>query len=106
MHSRANYILGTDRRLLQNVVVRYAWHNTDHYLVLGCLRRSAPTVHSCYLRKRTLFPIKLPTTPERVDRLFADLQEANPKPPCQERLRQAWISPETWRLVDARIAAR
>ena len=33
--SRMDYILGTDRRLLQNVAVRYPRHNTDHYLVLG-----------------------------------------------------------------------
>ena len=34
---RTDYILGTDRRLLQNVTVRDTRHNTDHYMVLGCL---------------------------------------------------------------------
>ena len=38
VRSQTNYILGTYRHLLQNVAVRDARHNTDHYLVLGCLR--------------------------------------------------------------------
>ena len=37
VRSRTEYILGTDRRLFQNVAVRDARKNTDHYLVLGCL---------------------------------------------------------------------
>ena len=37
VRSRTDYILGTDRRLLQNVAVRDPRHNTDHYMVLGCL---------------------------------------------------------------------
>ena len=35
--SQTEYILGTDRRLFQNVTARYPRHNTDHYLVMGCL---------------------------------------------------------------------
>ena len=35
VRSRTDYILGTDSRLFQNVAVRYAQHNTYHYLVLG-----------------------------------------------------------------------
>ena len=37
VRSRTDYILGTDRRLFKNVAVRDPWHNTDHYMVLGCL---------------------------------------------------------------------
>ena len=36
VRSRTDYILGTDRRLFQNVAVRDPRHNTDHYMVLGC----------------------------------------------------------------------
>ena len=37
VRSRTDYILGTDRRLFQNVAVQDPRHNTDHYMVLGCL---------------------------------------------------------------------
>ena len=43
--SRTNYILGTDHYLLQNVAVRDARPNTEHYLVLGCIRGAMPDVH-------------------------------------------------------------
>ena len=41
VRSRTDYILGTDRRLFKNVTVRDPRHNSDHYMVLGCLP-SAP----------------------------------------------------------------
>ena len=71
--SRTNYILGTDHLLLQNVTVRYARPNTDHYLVLGCLHIAAPDAHSLYLWKHTGFPSRPPKTPYGVDRLFYEL---------------------------------
>ena len=54
VRSRTKYILGTDRRLLQNMKAQDARHKTDHYLVLGCLHRSA---YSCYLKERNRFPL-------------------------------------------------
>ena len=41
VRSRTDYILGTDRRLFWSVSVFDPRHNTDHYMVLGCLS-SAP----------------------------------------------------------------
>ena len=41
VRSQTDYILGTDRHLFWNVSVWNPRHNTDHYMVLGCLR-SAP----------------------------------------------------------------
>ena len=41
VRSRTDYILGTDSRLFWNVSVWEPRHNTDHYMVLGCLH-SAP----------------------------------------------------------------
>ena len=38
---RTDYSLGTDRRIFRNVTVRDPRHNSDHYMVLGCLP-SAP----------------------------------------------------------------
>ena len=37
VRSQTNYILGIDSFLSQNVAVRDARHNTDHYLLLWCL---------------------------------------------------------------------
>ena len=37
------YLMGTDLHLLQKVSVRDNLHNTDHYLVMGCLCRSSAT---------------------------------------------------------------
>ena len=104
--SWANYILGTDSRLFQNVVVRDARHNTYHYLVLECLRRSETAAHSLYLGKCTLFPIRPPKTPDKLDRMFAKIRGSIPKPPWRERHRKVWISPDTWSLIDTRVAAR
>ena len=38
VRSRTGYILGTDRSLFRNVSVRDPRHNTDHFMVVGCLR--------------------------------------------------------------------
>ena len=73
MCSRTDYILGTDSRLLQNVAVRYARNNTDHYLVLGCLCGAAPDADLRYLGRSTRFPIRTPATQDRVDRMFVEL---------------------------------
>ena len=40
VRSRTDYILGTDRRLFRNFSVRDPRHNSDHYMVLGCLPRA------------------------------------------------------------------
>ena len=53
VRSQNNYILGTDSRLFQNVDIRDARHNTDHYLILGCLHRAVPAAQLCYLERRT-----------------------------------------------------
>ena len=71
---RTKYILGIDSRLFQNVVVWYTRHNMDHYLVLGCLRIAAPDTHVRYLGRRTRFPIRPLSTPDKSDQFFAKLQ--------------------------------
>ena len=42
----------------------------------------------------------------RTDTLFAALRRAVPKPALREARRNAWISAETWRLVNERVATR
>ena len=73
VHSWPDYILVTDSCLFQNVSVQDARHNTYHYLVLGCLRGDAPAAHSRYLGRRTRFLIRSPETPDKSDRMFAEL---------------------------------
>ena len=46
---RTDYSLGTDCRLFGNVSVRDPRHNSDHYLVLGCLYSSSLKEHVRYL---------------------------------------------------------
>ena len=105
MRSRTNYILGTDHFLLQNLAVRDAWHNTDHYLVLGCLHGTAPAAHSQYPGIHKSFPIKPLMTSDGINRLFAEIRGGVPKPYWKEHLHQAWISPETCHLINTSIAA-
>ena len=49
VRSRTDYILGTDRCLFWNVSARDPMHNSDHYMVLGCLRSAPLSEHSRYL---------------------------------------------------------
>ena len=67
VRSQADYILGTERRMFQNVPVWDARNNTEHYLVLGCLFGSAPGKHSCYLGKLNRLLLKYLKTPGGVD---------------------------------------
>ena len=106
MHSWTNYILGTNRRLLQTVAFWDSRHNTYHYLVMVCLQGAAPAAHSRYIVERICFPINPPKTLGGVDQMFVEIQGVIPNPPWLECPLQAWISTETFHLIDTRIAAR
>ena len=103
---RTDYILGTDRRLFGNVSVRDPRHNSDHYMVLGCLYSDSLTEHKRYLGGRKKLPLKPPTEPTREDEVFAALRRAVPKPRAWEARENEWILTETWRLVDERVSVR
>ena len=49
VRSRTDYILGADRRLFWNVSVQDPRHNTNHYMVLGCLRSAPKREHTRHL---------------------------------------------------------
>ena len=106
VRSRTDYILGTDRCLFWNVSVQYPRHNSDHYLVLGCLRSSPLREHLEYLGRCKRLPFRPPTTLTKEDKLFASLRRSTPKPKAREARKNAWISETTWRLVDDRVSAR
>ena len=55
------YILGIDLRLFQNISFWDHMHNSDHYLVLGCLHGTTLRENQLYLGMST----RLPLTPPR-----------------------------------------
>ena len=46
IRSQTDYLLGTDRSLFRNVSVRYPQHNTDHFMMVGCLRSAPEREHT------------------------------------------------------------
>ena len=61
VRSWTDYILGMDHRLFGNVSVRDPRHNSDHYMVLGCLQIASLTEHNRYLGGRKKLLLKPPT---------------------------------------------
>ena len=51
-------------------------------------------------------PLTPPRETTREDTHFGDLRLSVPKPYIREQHRNAWISDETWKLVDERVSAR
>ena len=63
VRSRTDCILGTDRRLFKNVAFRYPRHNTDHYMVLGCLPGAPLATTRQYRGGRRQWPVPPPAEP-------------------------------------------
>ena len=59
---RTDYIMGMDRCLFWNVSVCDPRHNSDHYLVLGCLQSAPLRENYKYLGRRKRPPLQPPTT--------------------------------------------
>ena len=106
VRSRTDYLLGTDGSLFKNVSVRDPRHNTDHFMVVGCLRSAPAREQARYIKGRRKMPLSPPTEPTREGGIFEALRRAVPKPHKREKHKNAWISEETWRLVDERVSAR
>ena len=106
VRSRTEYLLGTDRILFRNVSIRDPRHNTDHFMVLGCLCSASEQEHTRYIMRRRKMPPRPPTEPTREDGIFAALRREVPKPHARDRHKNTWISEETWKLVDKRVSAR
>ena len=84
VRSRTDYILGKDQSLYRNVSVRDPRHNTDHFMVVGCLRSALAREHAKYLTGRKKLLLQPPTKPTREDGIFAALRRAVPKPHARE----------------------
>ena len=104
VRSRMDYLLGTDRSLFRNVSVWDPRHNTGHFMVVGCLRSAPEQEHARYIMEMRKMPLRPPMDPTREDGIFAAIQRAVPKPHVRDRHKNAWISEETWRLVDKRVS--
>ena len=76
VRSQTDYILGKDRRLFGKVSVWETRHNSEHYLVLGCLHSASLKEHSQYLRGKKRLPLLPPKDPIREDTIFAALRMA------------------------------
>ena len=94
MRYRTDYILGSYRRIFQNVAVRDLRHNSDHYMVMGCLRVTSPREHSHSFGRRTRLPLRLPghQTRTQEDTIFAELRRAFQKWDKRAERHNLWIS--------------
>ena len=89
-----------------NVYACYQWHNSYHYLVLGCLHGTPLRENTKYLGRCTQLPIRTPTTLTIEDGLFVALRRAILKPKAREARKNAWILADIWRLVNERVSTR
>ena len=95
-------VLGSDCQIFQNVAIQDPRNNSDHYMVLGCLRGASPREHTHYLEHRTRLPLHPPGRQMRTqaDNIFAEMRGAVLKPEKQAARHNAWISEASWRLFD------
>ena len=100
VRSWADYILETERHLFRKMSGRDPKHNSDHYLILGCLRSAILREHENCLWRRTRLSICNPTTLTREGGLFVSLRWTIPKTKSQEGRNN------TWRLVKTRVYMR
>ena len=101
-------IVGSDRRIFQNVAVRDLSHNSDHLMVLGCLNRNYLMEHFRYLGRRTRLPLRPPGCQTRMQakNIFSELRRAVSKPDKQAAHHNSWILSEMCRIVDERVSTR
>ena len=100
--------MGSNRRIFQNLSAQDPSHNSDHFIVMGCLHGEFPREHSCYIRRRMRLPLQLPGHQTRTwtEHIFAELRHAVPNLDKRVARHNSWILEETWRLIDKRVSAR
>ena len=75
-------------------------------MVVVLLRGGTVREHLRYIAGRRRLPLTPPKRPTREDTLFGDLRRAVPKPQPREQHWNAWISEESWKLVNERVKVR
>ena len=69
------YLLGTNHDLFRNVLIRDPRHNSDHFMILGCLCSATPSEHKKKLGRRLCFTLQPPTRdPMREDTPFMKIR--------------------------------
>ena len=108
MRSRIDYIFGYDRQIIQNVAVRDPRHNSNHFVLMGCLCGASPRKNLRYLGRWMRLLLRLPGRQTRMwaDKIFAKLRSAIPKPDKQAVRHNLWILEDTYRLIDKIVSAR
>ena len=96
VRSWTEYIVGTDHCLFHNVSVRDPPNNSDHYLVIGCLRGLGGASGSPYG----------PQPPQRGRTDYLQPYGGSSEAQSQGSPENAWISAATWRIVNERVSAR
>ena len=106
--SKTDYMLGVDRRSFRNVQVRDSRHNSDHFMVVASLRPASVREHRRHVGGRRRFPLTPPKGGQatEADKVFAELKAQMLHPEPRTLRRNAWMSEETWKLVDERVATR
>ena len=104
--SQPDYILCRegDVRIFRDVAFRSPrFHHSDHRAVVGHLRRGKRRLLTLYRQRHRRFPIQLSTGPQReMETMFEDLASSIEAPPPRKRKDNAWISDDTWVLIQHR----
>ena len=84
VRSRTDYIMGMDLRIFSKMSVRDPRHNSDYYMIFGCLHIATLRDNTKYLGRLTRVPFRPPTASIIEECLFSDLQQAIPNPKARE----------------------
>ena len=110
VRSRPDYVLSRDRRLFTKVAIRRPRHfDSDHRLIRATLTSNPLGENKAYLRGRRKFPRRTPKwgPSTELDSLFQAIEDSVPRGGRQRSgPRRAWISENSWKLVDARSCLR
>lgn len=106
--SRCDYILVTDQLDFRAFRIKNPRHfDSDHRMLVGVLRSGSKRQHRSYIGKRARFSLPIRAQDRsRADQLMDELVELIEKPTPRDQRHESWISDATWKLVDAKAAAR
>ena len=82
--------------------------NSDHRAIIAEVYSDRPKKLKAYRRGRQRFPMRIPKVGPRnkMEAAFEELQSNCIKPPPRQAKSNAWISEETWQIIDHRATLR
>ena len=107
MSSQPDYIMGRqkDRWRFKKVGFRLPrHHDSDHRAIIANIIAGPKKAVAKYEKRRRRFPVKLQRMGPRTqaEETFEILRRAREPQPARERTKNAWISTETWKLINKR----